>query len=174
MLRSGLIVEVAAAGPATGSWRRQLDPQALLGVPPHVTVLYPFVPPDQLDTAILAELQALFSTIPPFDFELTQIGWFGDQNVLWLAPEPVEPFQHITTTLVAAFPDYPPYGGQFDGLTPHLTVGTQGTSSQFRRAEDELRQRLPIHAIADTVTLMTELPGGRWERNYVFALAEVR
>ncbi len=170
VLRSGLIIEVSAAEPATGEWRRQLDPQAVLGVPPHLTVLYPFVAPDQIDATTITAVERALAPVRSFDFELARIDWFGDRSVLWLAPDPVEPFQQITAALAQAFPEYPPYGGEFDGLTPHLTVATRGTSSELRRAEDELRQTLPIRAAADAVTLMVELPDRRWQRRQVFAL----
>lgn len=171
MVRSGLIIEVATAEDAVGVWRRRFDPQALLGVPPHVTVLYPFIPPDQLDAPALARLQTLLTAIPSFEFELVRTGWFGDHATLWLAPEPAGPFVHITKTLVAAFPEYPPYGGQFDGTVPHLTVGPGGAADELLRAERELQGRLRIRAVANAVTLMTELPAGRWERRCVFELA---
>lgn len=170
VLRSGLIIEVSAAEPATGEWRRQLDPQAVLGVPPHLTVLYPFVAPDQIDATTITAVERALAPVRSFDFELARIDWFGDRSVLWLAPDPVEPFQQITAALAQAFPEYPPYGGEFDGLTPHLTVATRGTSSELRRAEDELRRCLPIQATADAVTLMVELPDRRWQRRQVFAL----
>lgn len=171
MLRSGLIIEVATAEDAVGVWRRRFDPQALLGVPPHVTVLYPFIPPDQIDAPALARLQTLLTAVPSFEFEVVRTGWFGDHATLWLAPEPAEPFVHITKALVAAFPEYPPYGGQFDGTVPHLTVGPGGAADELLRAERDLQGRLPIRAVANTVTLMTELPAGRWERRCVFELA---
>ena len=171
MARSGLIIEVATAEEAVGAWRRRFDPQARLGVPPHVTVLYPFVPPDQIDAPTLEKLQTLLTVIPPFQFELVRTGWFGDRATLWLAPEPAEPFVHITKTLAAAFPEYPPYGGQFDGTIPHLTVGPEGAADELLQAEQELQGRLQIRAVANAVTLMTELPTGRWERRSVFELA---
>ncbi len=170
MVRSGLIIEVADAEPAVGEWRRQFDPQTALGIPPHVTLLFPFVSPAEIDDRTIAVVDAVLAPIPRFDFRLTHTDWFGDQDILWLAPEPAAPFQHITTILTEAFPGYPPYGGQFDGLVPHLTIGTQGTESQLREAAADVQRHLPISATANTVTLMTELSGGRWERRHTFAL----
>ena len=42
VLRSGLIIEVPEAETAVAAWRERLDPQAVLGVPAHITVLFPF------------------------------------------------------------------------------------------------------------------------------------
>ncbi|MFT4165155.1 MAG: hypothetical protein QM650_07910 [Microlunatus sp.] len=50
-------------------------------------------------------------------------------------------------------------------------LAPQGTGSQFREAAEDVQRQLPIRASADTVTLMTELAGGRWERRHTFALS---
>lgn len=171
MARSGLIVEVAAAEPVVGQWRNGLDPQARLGVPPHVTVLYPFVPPNRLDEETLVRLRELISPLPGFSFDLVRTGWFDDGAALWLAPRPAEPFRQLTATLTHGFPDYPPYGGQHAEVVPHLTVGVRGSTEQLRRAEQEVQQHLPIRACAGTVTLMVERPDGRWHRHTDFDLA---
>ena len=42
---SAVIVAVPAAEPAVRAHRQQFDRAAAWGVPAHVTVLYPFVPP---------------------------------------------------------------------------------------------------------------------------------
>ena len=52
MLRTGLIVEVPDAELVVAHWREQLDPHAMLGVPAHVTVLFPFAAPDRIDEGI--------------------------------------------------------------------------------------------------------------------------
>ena len=171
MARSGLIVEVAAAEPFVGRWRNDLDPQARLGVPAHVTVLYPFVPPDRLDEAAVVHLHELISPLPAFGFDLVRTGWFDDGPTLWLAPEPAEPFLQLTVALTRAFPEYPPYGGQYAEVVPHLTVGVRGSAEHLGRAERELRQHLPMRARATAVTLMAERPDGRWHRHTNFKLA---
>jgi len=78
----------------------------------------------------------------------------------------------LTRTLVAAFPNRPPYGGQFDGSVPRLTVGPDGATDELLQAERELQAKLPLRAAAEAVTLMAELPSGRWERRSVFTLAK--
>jgi 2'-5' RNA ligase len=172
MTRSGLIIEVTAAEETVGTWRRRLDPQAQIGVPPHITVLYPFIPPTELDTATLEKLRQLLGPVRAFSFDLVRTDWFGDHAALWLAPEPAEPFIQLTRTLAKAFPLYPPYGGQFDGTVPHLTVGPGGDTDELLQAERELKAQLPLGAAAEAVTLMAELPSGRWERRHVFLLDE--
>src|SRR5712675_2883024 len=58
MAESALIVRVPAAEPHVSGLRARFDPAAALGVPAHVTVLYPFVPPDRITAAVLARVRA--------------------------------------------------------------------------------------------------------------------
>lgn len=112
-----VIVPVPDAEPVVAGYRTRFDAAATWGVPAHVTVLYPFVPPARLDRQVIDQLQRLLREVPAFDCVFTECGWFGDE-VLWLAPEPVGVFRALTARVFAAFPDFPPYGGQFDDVLP--------------------------------------------------------
>lgn len=173
MLRSGLIIEVPEAEAAVAAWRERLDPQAALGVPAHITVLFPFAAPDRLDDSSIEILGRLVATAASFEFFLARTAWFGD-TTLWLAPEPAAPFKQLTTLITGAFPAYPPYAGQFDEVVPHLTIGDHGARHQFLDAEREMQKHLPISAAARAVSLMVERSDRRWERLTVFPLASSR
>ena len=58
---SGLIVEVPEAEPAVARLRERLDASAPLGIPAHITVLFPFMPPGTIGPAALAGLAATFA-----------------------------------------------------------------------------------------------------------------
>ncbi len=174
VVETAVIVPVASAEPVVGEHRRRLDPAASWGVPAHVTVLYPFVPPHELDDAVVVRLGAVLAGTTAFDCAFARCSWFGDR-VLWLAPEPAEPFRDLTTALVAAFPGHLPYGGAFDDVVPHLTVGERPWASlaDLRTAEAAVAARLPVGARVDRVLLVT---GARevdsWHTVHEFALAE--
>jgi 2'-5' RNA ligase len=159
---TGLVVPVPAATTAVAPWRERLDPTAVHGVPAHITVLYPFVPPPALTPAVTSRLGALFASARPFDFALRRIGWFGD-DVVYLAPDPPEPFVALTRLVADAYPEHPPYEGAYAEITPHLTIGS-GPRAELRRAADAVRTSLPIRARAGDVWLMvgTSSPTGRW------------
>ena len=169
MLRSGLIVTVPEAEPAVSAWRSQLDPRAALGVPAHLTVLFPFVPPAGIDEATRTTLRELLSSVTTFDFSLVATRWFAD-TVVWLAPDPDAPFRVLTQAVADAFPAYPPYGGQFPDPVPHLTIADRGPPEAMHAAEQQLQRALPIRSIAGSVTLLTELPTGRWDQTATFFL----
>jgi 2'-5' RNA ligase len=164
MSRTALVVKAPASDKLV-ALRQQLARDARVGVPPHITVLFPFVPVAQLDESAMTLLHHALGTIPRFDFALTRTGWFGD-NVLWLAPDDPSPFVELTAAVHRAFPDYPPYGGLHDGSVPHATVADSGPSELLTHAEREIRDTLPLRGRAAEVTLLTEGADGLWRESH--------
>ena len=166
---SALLLAVPEAEPVVGPWRRRHDPSAALGVPAHVTLLYPFRSPDRLDAALLAELRAFFATVPPFRFALTALARFP--TVLYLAPEPATPFQQLIDALAGRYPDTPPYGGAFTIVIPHLTVAHADDRAVLDHVARALAGFAPIDAFAGEVSLMAEGEDGHWRLHTRFPLA---
>ena len=167
--RSALIVEVPEAHP-THTWlERTAGAKPSAGVPAHVTVLFPFVPAHAIDGTLVEDLGALFAAHEPFAFELRECRRFP--QVLYLAPEPDEPFRLLTDAVHAAYPEHPPYEGVFEEVVPHLTAA-EGDRETLLRAEGELRPWLPIAAHAREVTLHEEVEPGsaRWQARTKFGL----
>lgn len=156
-LESAVIVPVREAEPAVGHLRSRLDPSAAWGVPAHVTVLYPFVPPALIDAGVLAQVGEAIRTVATFRATFTRIEWFGDQ-VVWLAPEPARAFADLTAAVCERFPDYPPYGGTFADVVPHLTVGDGAPAAELRRAEEAVRGHLPISTEVATAQVICGSP----------------
>lgn len=151
---SALLVLVPAADPVVGSHRARLDLSARDGVPAHLTVLYPFLPPERIGPRELSALARLLAGFPAFEFALDRVGWFGDA-VAWLGPSDETPFRALTGLACAAYPSCPPYGGAYEDVVPHLTIGHLGGRDALRAAADDIRPSLPIRATAAEVTLMT-------------------
>lgn len=168
---SALVVPVPAAEAAVGSFRRRLDHAAALGVPAHITILYPFVDPAEIGPDLHAELSLLFAATPAFEFTLTEVGWFGVE-VVWAHPEPVEPFRRLTHAVHMQYPAYPPYGGVHHEVVPHLTIGQHAATGELQRAAAHVEAQLPIAATASHVDLMagSERPGS-WRVLGSFPLA---
>lgn len=89
-------------------------------------------------------------------------------QVLYLAPEPAHRFAALTDALAARLPEWPPYGGAFAELRPHLTVA----QALLDEAEAEISQRLPLQARAREAVLLAELEPERWQRRARFAFRE--
>jgi 2'-5' RNA ligase len=169
--RSALLVEIPAAEPAVRRHRERLNASARLGIPAHITVLVPFMAPGKIDTAVLTRLERLFAAVSGFGFRLDHTDWFSD-TVLWLAARDPGPFRALTQRVFEAFPDFPPFGGQFDDVVPHLTIGHGHPLSDLRAAEESVRAQLPIEGHVGAVTLMTQQsPEGQWTKTATFTLA---
>lgn len=155
--QTALIVPIPEAEEAVGGFRASLDPAASWGVPAHVTVLYPFLPPQRINEQALAVLRETFAEIPRFDVALTHVGWFGDA-VVWLAPQPDRPFRDLTEAVWQRFPEAPPYAGAHSDVVPHLTIGHDAAKPVLSHAAATISAHLPINAAIDRVRLIAGTP----------------
>jgi 2'-5' RNA ligase len=172
MIGSALVVLVPEAEAAVKRFRDRYDPSAAAGMPAHITLLYPFKPPDEFDETMLATLRRCFTRFAPIHFSLTSIRRFPVE-VLYLAPEPDEPFRQLTLAIWDRYPDTPPYGGNGSNIVPHLSVARvtderqlDGITNDFVEAAQE---KLPIRATASEVALMDNR-SGRWQVRAMFSL----
>lgn len=136
--QTAVIAPVPAADPLVRKHRDSLDVAACWGVPAHVTVLYPFVEPAQVDEGLITALAAAIEPVRAFELQFARTAWFGEE-VLWLDPEPAQPFRDLTTAVWRAFPHQPPYAGAHDDAVPHLTIAERrrGTVTAMREAGDQ-------------------------------------
>ena len=126
-------------------------------LPPHVTVLYP-APGD---------VEAIAQALAPFDqFEVTFTRLDRFPGTLWLAPEPVEPFVAMTEAMVARFPGWPPYGGVFKSVIPHLTIAQASLDDVAIQVEP----LLPLASRVESVVLYESVDGAHWSETLSFDL----
>jgi 2'-5' RNA ligase len=103
------------------------SPNNLLRFRPHITLMFPFVPFYQVDTAC-DRLHNLCAQIAPFNVTLDGYGEFP--GAVYMKPANSDSIRAVYRKLFHAFPDYPPYEGQFgNDLKPHLTLVTFDTLS---------------------------------------------
>ena len=165
-LRTALSVVVDEVEPVVGDFRRRFDPAVERRIPAHVTIVFPFAPLDELDGAAIRELYAARQS---FAFELARVERFPEH--VWLAPEPRDRFAELISCTVERFPEYPPYGGAFAEVIPHLTIASgEMVDDAEAAARRELGPLLPIPARAAEVTLLEEQPDETWSRRTGFAL----
>ncbi len=171
--QTAVIIEIAQAQHAVGSWRARFDNSAGLGVPPHVTIVFPFVPLAELTAGDRADLAGLVAAEPAFTTTFASFGMFPATGarppVLYLEPSPDEPFRRLTAALVARWPGYRPYGGAYADLVPHLTITETAAPDQVRAARRAVADALPVAAAVETVRLI-DFDGARWRRNATFPL----
>ena len=174
-LRSALVVAVPEAGRVVEAWReRTCNDKPSIGIPAHVTLLFPFVDPRDLDGE-LPRLDSLFSNYRPFRFTLAALHRFP--NVLYLAPTPATPFVELIAGVLATYPDHPPYGGAVPrhSIVPHVTVAS-GDAAVLAEAEAEVSACLPIASHARHVVVLEEVEPdwGRWRTRARLPLGKTR
>jgi 2'-5' RNA ligase len=145
-----IVVLVPEAEPLIGTHRARHTAEGAHGMGAHVTLLYPFTDDDRA----LAEAAEVVAEFPAFDFTLAAAMRFPEnRRVLCLRPEPDAPFRELTTALVRAFPDFPPYGGKYAQVIPHATVAI-ADDVVLDAIERELAGSLPIAARATEAAVM--------------------
>ena len=131
------------------------------GLPAHITLIYPFLPPGLLKPAMIQTLASFFAGTPRFAFDLLSVAGFP--NVVYMVPVPGEPFIEVIVGLTRLFPETPPYGGAFSLIVPHVTVAESADPLVLDRAVLHASKALPIHAVATEAWLMTG-NNGSWRR----------
>jgi len=170
LAETALICRVPEAERYIARYRERFDPPARRNVPAHVTILYPFMSPGEVDAAVLAELAGIARAVRCFDYRLTETRRFPVS--LYLAPQPGDSFSALTAAVFRAFPDYPPFAGKFSTVVPHVTVA-HADEAQLCEIEVELRIALAsggqLRARCSEMVLI-ENSSGRWEQVQCFPL----
>jgi 2'-5' RNA ligase len=160
-LESVVLVPALGAGRVVHELRIKHDPSAAAGVPPHLTLMFPFVPPQDLSAEGIDVLGRLIGRTKPFDFTLTRTSEF-EQGVVYLVPEPDGSFVSLTREIGQQF-GLLPFGGEY-GEDPvvHLTVAARASPADRRRIIDKLGPELPISLVAGEAWLMVGSNTAGW------------
>lgn len=166
---SAVVVVMDAVDPVVAAWRSRYDRSAAVGVPAHVTVLYPFLPLEQVTGDVVTRLAEIVAAEPVFDVTFAAFGRFPGA-VLWLDPEPADPFRRLTHAIWAAWPQAPPYGGAYDGVVPHLTVAEHDDETLLAEITADVTPRLPVRMTVARAQLLA-VGDGAWTTQATFPLA---
>ena len=142
--------------------RDGLDPSAAIGIAAHVTLLYPFVPPAALEDAVRDRVATIVAAEPAFSFVLRRVARWP--RVVYLPPEPSEPFRRLIGSLADAFPDYPLYGGTIDlsSVVPHVTIAQSDRAADLDAAAHAVPALLPVRGVAREAWLIGHAAGEHW------------
>ncbi len=157
---------------AVNRLRDRMDPSAGQGVPAHVTLIYPFMPPNGLKDDVRRQIEQIVAAEPVFPFTLMAVGRWP--NVVYLVPQPDDPFRRLTKALAQAFPDYPPYLGAHADVVPHLTVAQDVPDDYMDAAEHALPALLPIRDVAREAWLIGHTPEQPWHTLWRLPLGMTR
>jgi 2'-5' RNA ligase len=120
--------------------RRRHDRQTRRWMP-HVNLIYPFRPEEDLAGLYLG-LERASCGVRSFELELASLQHFHhgrSQFTLWLAPEPRAPLIRLHNALWRIVPDCDDVRRHGGGFTPHLGVGQVRGRPKMLRMRDELQ-----------------------------------
>ncbi len=149
---SGIIIPVPAFDAFLEEWRAKIGGVPPAGVPAHVTLLYPFINPIAC-APVIDEVRSFFASVEPFEFELSEIGWFGER-VVFVRPKPAETFVELTKMLADRWTQCVPYGGKHAEPVPHLTLAIEGSEADMRAIGRAAEELLPLRCEATEAWLM--------------------
>lgn len=161
--RTGLAIPFRLP-PQLWALRRRWDRAALAGAQPHVTILYPFLPPAMLTDATREALAAIAAGVHPFDVRFQRVRRWED-GLVWVEPEPVEPFRRVTGSVVERWPEHPPYEGLFDEVIVHMTL-VESATAPLPEIERAARAAVPFTGRADRLELWRQDDAGRWRPHW--------
>ncbi len=165
---SAIIIPVPEVEPIVGPLRLKYDATTRLGVPAHITLLYPFCPPQSVDTEI-ETLRGACRSMERVSFSFTEVRRFP--STVYLHPDKSEVFVQIIKALTQIWPHCKPYRGIHDEVIPHLTVADGLDIRSLVTVEDSLRSHLPVQCVAKEVWLLTSDHAGMWSRKAFFSFA---
>ena len=121
----------------------------------HVTALGPFLPEPDAEAA--ATVARIVAGTTAFDFALTRVATFPN-GIIHLVPEPDDSFRELTRRLAEAFPQCPPYAGQFADVRPHLTLDARSDAVTEESTRELLGDLVPARCRAGRLDLAWYAP----------------
>ncbi|MGW6273859.1 2'-5' RNA ligase family protein [Streptomyces sp. NPDC055060] len=141
----------------------QLDTRVVRpGVPAHATLLYPWLPADQVGAGELRRLRAALAVAAPeggpLSLRLTEVE--GDGGFIGI---PVPELRPLATAVRTTFPQQVPYEGRF-GSDPavHLTVSLDAAADTAAAIARRVTEHLPIVTEVSAVHVVALAPEG-WQ-----------
>lgn len=130
----------------------------------HITALGPFAPaPGATDLETVARIAR---ATPPVRVRLERLGQFPN-GIIHLVPDPDDVLRDLTARLVAAFPAWPPYRGEFGAdVQPHLTVDAASSHVDLASTAALLADVVPVDVVLDRLQLAW------WETDGCHVVAE--
>jgi hypothetical protein len=121
-----------------GRWRAEHDVAARFGIPAHVTVRTPFLPPECWRDPALSLLERFL----PIDVTLSHLE--NRPGGLVLIVEPDDELREMTEAVGLSWPALPPHKGNRPDLAYHMTVVRTANDSIRSQASEAIAPHLPL------------------------------
>ncbi len=149
---------------AADVYRRKYHPAAFARLPAHMTVLYPFAPPEAWPE-LLPTLVEAARAVAPFRVRLSQ--WAGGPHGFAWAPQDPGPFMAMRARFMAAAPEEHRPKHEF---RPHLTIGWSPDGSLGEAWEQVKDDPVDQSFTIDHLWLCRAGQGGHWKLEHRIGL----
>ncbi|MGH3672520.1 MAG: 2'-5' RNA ligase family protein [Pseudonocardiaceae bacterium] len=150
--QTGLVVPVPAADALLASVEARYPGTVRVGLPAHVSLLYPFLAAAELDERVITALGELFRKQAPMPVTFTTCYRRG--GFVALRPDPLDGPAGLIDETRRRWPHLVPYGGRYGAAEPHLTVAMSSSTEVAAVIEQEVPAALPIPAQLREVLLV--------------------
>jgi hypothetical protein len=121
-----------------GRWRAEHDHAARFGIPAHVTVRTPFLPPERWRDPAFSRLERFL----PTDVTLARLE--DRPGGLVIIAEPDDELREITEAVAMSWPTLPPHKGNRPDLAYHMTVVRTASDRIRSEASEAIAPHLPL------------------------------
>jgi 2'-5' RNA ligase superfamily len=132
-----LLLITPAAESLVGRWRAEHDDAARFGIPAHVTVRTPFLPPEHWRDPAFSRLERFL----PTDVTLARLE--NRPGGLVIIAEPDDELREITEAVGMSWPTLPPHKGNRPDLAYHMTVVRTANDRIRSEASEAIAPHLP-------------------------------
>nr|MBN2277284.1 2'-5' RNA ligase family protein [candidate division Zixibacteria bacterium] len=174
---SALVLMVPEAEKLVGSYRRKFTTDGAIGMPAHITILYPFLKSTAWNDTTRRILMDTVARLSSFSFQLVRLNRFREHNILYLELSPDSEILNMIHLVSGAFPDHPPFGGEIppDKIIPHLTVAAGFGNDEIPKVEQliykEVASHLPLNISVGELSLAIKV-SNRWTISESFKLGD--
>jgi len=156
--------------PRLEALRMRCVPDAVEGLPAHVTVAYPFAEVGSIDGAVTAMVGEVVARRAPWTMRLVERRRWPD--TVYASVEPEAPAIALQADLAAAFPSLPIYGGAIEVFVPHVTIAEGPSADDPTLDTDPGWSELPVTRAISEVELIVRGEDGRWGTTRTFPMRE--
>lgn len=132
-----LLLVTPDAEPLVGRWRAEHDWATRFGIPAHITVRTPFLPPEQWTDPALSRLEMFL----PIDVTLARLE--DRAGALVIVVEPDEHLRELTDETTRTWPTLPPHKGNRATFAYHVTVVRTRDQQVRAHASEAIAPHLP-------------------------------
>lgn len=142
-------------------WRDDTVELAHKGVPPHITLIFPWIPaPIKVKDA--KNIDDILKNISTFFLEFTTVDKFANGTV-YLVPKDSGNMQKIHEEIISKYPTVKMYDGEFSNTIFHLTIAKVGDDeNKYLEIKNHFEKHLPIKKQITKITIMQEDKDGIW------------